>query len=122
MRKRFSPLLLVGVLLIILGIGNWYTGISKGAEHEEMLAASNIPPPAAGFEDFPELNAHTTAALLGPLRRGSDRQTLIRTKLDFYRVVQSGGRLLTILGLLCGVAGLVRTWYRQRLDGDPAAP
>ena len=122
MRKRFSPLLLVGVLLIILGIGNWYTGISKGAEHEEMLAAGNNAAPAAGFNDFPELNAHTSVTLIEPLQRGSNRQTLISTKLDFYRVVQSGGRMLTILGLFCSLAGLIRTWYQRRLHGAMAAP
>ena len=120
MRKRFSPLLPVGLLLMILGAGNWYTGISRGAEHEELLAAGKIPAMAADFDDFPELSAHTTATLLGPLQRGSDQQSLIKTKLDFYRVVQTGGRMLTILGLLCGLAGLMRTVYRQRLDGASA--
>ncbi len=118
MRKRWSALLPVGLLLMILGAGNWYTGISKGAEHEEVLAAVNLPPTAAGADDFPELSPHTTATLLGRLQGGSDQKTLIRTKLDFYRVVHTGGRMLTILGLFCSVAGLMRTWYHQRQHGE----
>jgi hypothetical protein len=120
MRQRMSALLPVGVLLMVLGAGNWYTGISKGAEHEALLAAGNIPTTAASFDEFPELSARTTATLLQRLQRGSDQETLISTKLDFYRVVLTGGRMLTILGLFCSLAGLIRTWYQQRLDGEIA--
>jgi hypothetical protein len=121
MSKRSSALLPVGLLLMILGAGNWYTGFRQGAEHEALLAAGNLPTTTADFDDFPQLGAHTTATLLGPLERGSDQKTLISTKLDFYRVVQTGGRMLTILGLFCTVAGLMRTWYRHRLVGEPAS-
>jgi len=122
MRTRMSALLPVGVLLMILGAGNWYTGISRGAEHEELLAAGDIPTTAADFDDFPELSAHTTDTLLRRLQRDSDQKTLISTKLDFYRVVQAGVRMLTSLGLFCSIAGLMRTWYQQRLHGEIVSP
>lgn len=109
-----NPLLPIGLLLVILGFGNWYTGKDKGAEYEDLLATGNIPAPTAHFEEFRELSAHTTATLLRPLQQGSDRHALITTKLDFYRVVQSGGRILVLLGLFCAAAGLIRSWYRQR--------
>lgn len=104
--------------MIAIGAGNWYTGISQGTEIEALLAAGTIPTATADYDDFPELSAHTTDTLLRPLQRGSDQQRLISTKLDFYRVVLTGGRMLTILGLFCGVAGLIRTWYQQRLHGE----
>lgn len=109
-----SALLPIGLLLVVLGLGNWYTGLTQGAQHEELLATGKIPAPAASFDDFPELNAHTTATLLKPLRRGSDQQTLIGAKLDFYKVVQSGGHMLVLLGLFCSAAGVLRTWYQRR--------
>jgi len=114
MRVIRNPLLPVGLLLVILGFGNWYTGRDKGAQYEERLATGNIPAPAVHFDEFRELDAHTTATLLSPLQHGSDQHALIATKLDFYKVVRSGGRILILLGLFCIAAGLIRSWYRQR--------
>ena len=116
-----NPLLPVGLLLVIMGLGNWYTGINKGAEYEQLLANTSSPAAAVQFDDFRELNARTTATLLSPLRRGSDERRLISAKLDFYRVVQSGGRIFILLGLFCTAAGLIRSWYRRHLsEREPA--
>jgi hypothetical protein len=109
-----SPLLPVGVLLIIIGLGNWYTGVDKGTEYEQLLAAGNLPTLVDDYEDFHQLSARTTATLLAPLQRGSDEYTLANAKLDFYRVVQSGGRMLVLLGLFCSAAGVIRSWQRRR--------
>ncbi|HXQ24711.1 MAG TPA: hypothetical protein VN812_23740 [Candidatus Acidoferrales bacterium] len=109
-----SPLLPVGLLLVVLGFGNWYTGQDKGAEYERLLAAGNLPAPVEQFEDFRELDARTTTTLLTALQRGADEYTIVNAKLDFYKVVQSGGRLLILLGLFCAAAGMIRSWYRQR--------
>jgi hypothetical protein len=120
MRLIRNPLLPIGLLLVMLGFGNWYAGKDKGAEYEHLLASDKIPGPAARFDEFRELDAHTTATLLSPLRHGSDQHTLIATKLDFYKVVQSGGRILILLGLFCAVASLIRSWHHQR--GERTSP
>jgi hypothetical protein len=117
-----SPLLPVGLLLIIIGFGNWYTGIDKGAEYERWLAAGNMPTTVDDYQDFQHLDARTTATLLDPLERGSDEYTLANAKLDFYRVVQSGGRMLILLGLFCSAAGVIRSWQRRRIDARALAP
>ncbi len=109
-----SPLILVGVALIIIGAGNWYTGFDKGAEYERLLAAGNLPSAVDDYEDFHNLTARTAATLLAPLQRGSDEYTLANAKLDFYKVVQSGGRMLMLLGLFCAAAGAIRSWQRRR--------
>jgi hypothetical protein len=118
MRALRNPLLPIGLLLVVLGLGNWYTGKDKGAKYEELLATGNIPASAVHFGEFRELNAHTTATLLRPLQQGSDERTLVTTKLDFYKIVQSGGRILILLGLFCTAAGLVRSWHHQRGDRE----
>lgn len=110
-----DSLLPVGLLLIVLGFGNWYTGVDKGAEYERLLAAGNLPTSVDDYEDFQYLTARTTATLLGPLQRGSDEYTLANAKLDFYKVVQSGGRMLMLLGLFCSAAGAIRSWQRRRI-------
>ncbi len=113
-RNPFFP---VGLFLVLLGLGNWYAGRDKCVEYEQLLAAGRLPAPAQQFADFPELNAHTTATLLQPLQRGNDAQMLAGTRLDFYRVVRSGGRMLILAGLFCAAAGLIHS-YRQRALHD----
>ena len=117
-----NPLMLVGLILIVIGFGNWYTGVDKGAEYERLLATWSLPTPVDDYEDFEHLNARTATTLLDPLQRGSDEYTLANAKLDFYKVVQSGGRLLILLGLFCSAAGAVRSWQRRRLEERGAGP
>ena len=113
-----TPLIPIGLLLVVLGLGNWFIGFIQGKDHEQLLATGKLHAPTASFEDFPELNAQTTATLLQPLQRGSDRQTLVGAKLDFYKVVQSGGHMLVLLGLFFTGTGVLRTWYRQRRERE----
>jgi hypothetical protein len=117
-----NALLPVGLLLITIGFGNWYTGIDKGTEYERLLAAGNLPTTVDDFQDFPHLTARTTATLLDPLQRGSDEYTLANAKLDFYKVVQSGGRMLMLLGLFCSAAGVIRLWHRRRVGERGLVP
>lgn len=122
MDRLREPLLPVGLLLVIVGLGNWYTGRHKGAEYEQLLAAGNLPVAVEDAGDFRELTPGTTATLLSPLQRGSDEYTLANAKLDFYKVTQSGGRLLIWLGLFCAGAGLIRMWSRARLEDRRMGP
>jgi hypothetical protein len=109
-----NPLVPAGLLLVLLGLGNWYTGLDKSAEHEHMLAAGNLAPPLQQFYEFDKLTARTNASLLTVFQRGSDPSTLINAKLDFYRVVYAGGRMLILLGVFAMAAGCIHSWYRQR--------
>jgi len=116
------PLLPVGLILMLFGVGNWYTGVDKGAEYEQLLATGKLTSSVADYDDFPELDASTTGMLLGTLRDGSDESTLLTAKLDFYRVLQSGGRLFVLVGLFCVAAGLTRFWYRRHVAERGALP
>jgi hypothetical protein len=118
-----GPLLPIGLLLVILGFGNWYTGVDKGSEYEELLETGNLPSVTQDFDGFEELDAHLNTTLLSSLQRGHDHSTLVNAKLDFYKVVQSGGRVLVVIGLFCAAAGLIHAWYRQRLaERTPRSP
>ena len=108
------PLLPVGVLLVVLGAGNCYAARGKIVEYERLLETDSLPGSIEHLDDFRELDPHTSATVLNPLQRGSDEHSLVGAKLDFYKVVQSGGRMLTLLGLFCIAAALIRVWYRQR--------
>ena len=114
MSRLRNPLLPVGLLLIVLGIGNWYTGRDKGRDHALLLESRHPAANLTDFEEFQELTARTNATLLTPTQRGGDDSVFINAKLDFYKLVQSGGRILVLVGLFCAAAGLIHSWYRQR--------
>jgi len=114
-----NPLLPAGFLLIVLGFGNWYTGRDKAREYEKLLAAGDLPTSVEDVEEFRELTPRTNATLLRTFQHGTDESTLAHAKLDFYQVVQSGGRILVLSGLFCAAAGLTHTWYRRRLAVRP---
>jgi hypothetical protein len=111
-----NPLVPVGFVLVLLGFGNWYTGRDKVAEHQQLLAEGNLPVRNQQFEEFRELTGRTNATLLRPLQAGDDARSVLNDKLDFYRVVQTGGRILILLGLFTAAAGMIHSWYRQHMQ------
>ncbi len=113
-RSGFVP---VGLVLLLLGIGNWIVGARKVAEYERLLSKSERPLRVGRFVEFRELSARTNATLLRPFQGVTDNTDLIGAKLDFYQIVHAGGRLLTLTGLFVMTAGLVHDWYRRRFNG-----
>ena len=109
-----NPLLPVGLLLVVLGFGNWWTGCARGHDYEVLLAGGPLPANLADFDEFDQLDARMNATLLTPIQPGSDETTFANAKLDFYKVVQSGGRVLILAGLFCAATGLFHAWYQQR--------
>ena len=112
-----QPLVPIGLVLMVLGAGNWYAGLDKIDEHERILAARRRPTHRAAFDDFPHLTERTNERLLRDFRGGSDTAELAGVKLDFYRVVYTGGRLLFLLGALGVCTGTIRAVYRSRNGG-----
>ena len=108
------PLVPIGLVLMVLGAGNWYAGWDKIEEHERLLAAKRRAAHRAAFDDFPNLTTRTNEALLRGFQGGSDTAELAGVKLDFYRVVQAGGRFLFLLGSLSVGAGIIHGVYRSR--------
>jgi hypothetical protein len=114
-----NPLVPIGFLLALVGIGNWYTGLQRAAEHAQLLMAGPPAAPMQQFYEFDKLSARTNASLLEPFRSGADPSSLLHTKLDFYRVVETGGRFLILVGTFSAAAGFIHSWYRRRRDSGP---
>jgi hypothetical protein len=108
-----TPMVLVGLLLVLIGLGNTYTGFSKTAEYEQLLAAysSSEAQPVDG--SVREDAGAWRSPLLSRVEIEKTPSDAARSKLDFYRVVYTGGRLLLLAGMFCAVAGAVHFWYRQ---------
>jgi len=91
-----STVLVTGLVLVALGVGNWITGTIRLREHEAIVSAP-APLPRGGARP------HTR-------RAGSSTEEIeiARGRMDFYHVVASGGRLLTLAGFVLVTFALAR--------------
>lgn len=91
-----STVLISGLVLMALGAGNWITGTIRLREHEAVVSA---PAPTPRGEVRPHAR-----------RRGSGQEEIeiARGRMDFYHVVASGGRLMTLAGAVLLTFALAR--------------
>lgn len=114
-----SPIFLAGVLLLVLGIGNWSVSRSKINEFVERARTTAPPQSITPLEEYPELTHRTNAALLARLHRGSGEYSFLDAKIDFYEIVESGGRVLALIGLLLITAAFRPPWRHPPFDSSP---
>ena len=93
-----SLLLIAGVLLIAIGSGNWITGAVRTRPYIEYLR--DHPGPRYTTENL-------KTQLLEPPDEQREERNITRAKLDFYQLVQSGGRLMVVVGACCLIAALM---------------
>lgn len=91
-----SPLVLAGLLLLSVGIGNSITGHSKIVQYEEVLRTTPSAPPPDPAVLFPKPS------------EASETRALAQTKLVFYQRLLSIGQLLSALGFALLAAGVLR--------------
>lgn len=101
--RRSSRVLVVGIALLLLGVGNTWFALDKIADYEAKIAAAlaaagpSVTTPFAG-----------TVSILEPItdeRLVYERATI---KAGYYRVVERGGRVFCVLGLALVLGALVR--------------
>jgi hypothetical protein len=80
--------LVIGLVLMVLGLGNWMTGEIRTEEHRAIAAQGERP--GSRFEP------------------SAEEIEIARVRMDFYHVVASGGRLLATAGFLLAAVGLAR--------------
>lgn len=95
-----SSLVLTGLLLLAVGLGNVVAGRPKIEQYDELKNAS-----ATAVAADP-------AALFPPASERQERYEIARAKLDFYHRVIIGGQLLAALGIVLLVVGTLRVWVR----------
>ncbi len=108
--RRLPPyknmLLVAGVLLILFGIGNWVTGALRTQPYAQYLRLHPGPRSQAQY---------LKAELLEPPDDERQERDVARAKLEFYQLVQSGGRFMVLLGSLCLLGG----WAARKVPRYP---
>ncbi len=109
------PTLPVGLVLIVLGLGNWSVSQPKVAEYTRRASAPDPIDTRASFEDFERLTARTNRGVLEGLHRGTGDYRDADAKRDLYTVLDSGGRFITLVGLLLVGIGLIQHWRHRSM-------
>jgi len=105
-----SALVLTGLLLLGVGVGNVIAGRSKIVQYEELVQTTTPHAP------------RDPAALFPPASEGEERHALARAKLAFYQLLVTAGQLLAALGGMLVAVGVLRVWIRTpRAPGRAAA-
>jgi hypothetical protein len=97
-------LIVGGVLLVLFGVGNWLTGAVRTRPYAAYLE----------LHPGPKLSSQgLKAELLEPLDEERQERDVARVKLEFYQLVQSGGRFMVLLGAICLLGGWVARRSRR---------
>jgi hypothetical protein len=104
------PALPVGLVLIVLGVGNWSVSQPKVAEYTRRASAPDPIDTRDSFDDFRRLTARTNSGVLEGLHRGTGDYRDADAKRDLYTVLDSGGRFIALVGVLLAGIGLIQHW------------
>jgi hypothetical protein len=101
-----STLLIAGVVLLLLGVGNWVTGTIRLREHEAIVRTP-LPTPHG-----------VTHPHAGHSGSSQEEVEIARGRMDFYHVVASGGRLMVLTGFVLVTFALARRLRPQAKRGS----
>src|SRR5271156_6563284 len=102
------PALPIGIVLVVLGLGNWVASRDKIAEYEHRVREPDPSEGPSSLEGFTHLTPRTNATLLERLHPHFGDYGVAEARRDFYTVVQSGGRFIVVSGLLLIGIGLLQ--------------
>jgi hypothetical protein len=105
-----SALVIAGLLVLGVGLGDTVAGHVKIAQYEELLRGTPVPVPA------------DPAALFPTASESQERYELARAKLAFYHLLLRAGQLLSALGFLLVAVGVLRLRLRLSRLGEIPAP
>ena len=90
--------LVAGLVLVLLGLGNWVTGTLRTSVYEAKLENAVSAPSRGGVSGE---------------RLSAEEVEIARVRMDFYHVVASGGRFMTAAGFLLATFGIARALRPQ---------
>ena len=103
----------VGLVLVLLGAGNWTVGAVQVARYRALVEAGSKTGLEESYRSFRELTPRKNRAILSGIHEERERYDAARMKLDFFHVVLRGGLLLILIGLGLAFSALFRIIRRD---------
>lgn len=105
-------LLLGGLLLLVLGVGNWVAGATESARYRRLLHRTAQTGLEESYRIFPHLDVRKNEEVLSRITEDRERYNAARVKLEFFNVVLNGGKLFCFVGVILLSFGFLR-WLRE---------
>ncbi len=118
-----SYLLIVGVMCLVLGIGNWIVGAVETTKYQNLLHKTAQTGLEETYRSFQELDHQKNEEVLRRINENREKYNAARVKLNFFYVVLIGGRVLFLSGAVLTLCSLIRLIRRdtqfkiRRLEG-----
>lgn len=116
------PAVPVGIVLTVLGAGNWLVSRSKLTEYAERQQSSEEVAGAAWQDEFKRLTPRSNLTVLARLHPTLMGYDVIDAKRDFYAVVYRGGAVIAVAGVLLTCLGALQHWRDRRMRPPPPEP
>jgi hypothetical protein len=108
-----SHLMVVGLVCLVLGIGNWTVGAIETSKYQALLYKTARTGLEETYRSFQELDHQKNEEVLRRINDDREKFNAARVKLNFFYIVLVGGRLLFLGGALFMLAGFVRLIRRD---------
>jgi hypothetical protein len=108
-----SRLMVVGLVCLVLGIGNWTVGAIETSKYQALLYKTARTGLEETYRSFQELDHQKNEEVLRRINDDREKFNAARVKLNFFYIVLVGGRLLFLGGTLFMLAGFVRLIRRD---------
>jgi len=115
--------LIAGLILMLLGAGNWLVGLTKTEQYSRTLARASQSGFDQSYLSFDELDDRSDSAVLAPLTQQERNVSYANARMDFYHATFLTGQILFALGLLVAVIAFLGAIRRDaRRSMRPARP
>ena len=94
-----NPFFVFGVVLVLLGAGNWIVGAVQVAHYRAMVDAGSKTGLEDSYRSFRELTPRKNREVLSRIHEEREKYDAARVKVDFFHVVLKGGLLVFLVGL-----------------------
>jgi hypothetical protein len=105
--------LILGILCLFLGTGNWIVGSFESAKYQALLHKTAQTGLEESYRSFQELDQQKNEEVLLRINKDRERYNAARVKLDFYHVILIGGLWLLLIGAGITIASLIRLIRRE---------
>jgi len=102
---------MAGLMLALLGAGNWIIGLTKTRTASAMIAQASHTAPSSDYRSFDEVDS--TAGVLTPFTEEEARVSYATARMDFYHVTFLGGQVMVIVGLILTFIGFINVIQRD---------
>lgn len=118
--------LIGGLILMLLGAGNWLVGLTKTEQYSHVLARASENGFDQSYLSFEELDDHSDSAVLAPLTQQERNVSYANARMDFYHATFLTGQILFAIGLLLTMVAFIgairRDARRATSTAQPRAP